>query len=370
MTIPISRYIARLNGLISTARDELTADCCRAEMACYLVRQGHIDEAITSMSEFRSRHFARPHALTSIWLNIFEGMIHLYGAGGTQNARDRFRRANAVAIASRANELVAISAAWLAHLAYLAVDLKQMVDLLRLVENTTSEDNHLALSRACLVRAQALHVAARYDLAMPWYEKSRTHALACEDDSAMSALMYNRASITVGHYKQLKLAGYGDQMLGRYSKATVDSVMNYDRLIGNIGLGAYVPLLQGQIASLDGRIDIALDIYDREIEGAVKNQGQSRVESYLLADRAYCNASLNRLERARLDVETAAQAIDEFTQIDDRAATYSRISQVYSILGKMDISSCYSELARVSWIEFVQLQQRFVEILLPLPGDV
>lgn len=366
MKIPVSRYLARVQEAIFTAQDELTADCYRADLACYLVRQGHIEEAKECMSEFRSRHFARPHYKTSIWLNIFEGMTHLYGGGDTLAARDRFRRANAIAFASDASDLVAVSAAWLAHLAYLAVDLELMVSMLSMVTSSADAGNDLALSRALLVRAQAFHVAARYDLAIPWYERARYHANSNDDDSAMSALMYNRASITVGHYKQIKLAGFGDRLLGVHSKASVDSVMNYDRLIGNIGLGAYIPLLQAQIASLDGQAEIALDIYSREIDVAIRDQGQSRVESYLLADRGFCHATLGHLELALQDVESAAQAMNSTTQVDDRAATLSRISQVYEIVGSQKAADEYSDLARLAWLEFVQLQSRFVEVLLRL----
>lgn len=362
MSIPASRFLLRLDEAIQACSDPVQADCLRAKQVCYLGRQGHFDEARVLLADLRARHDARPRVETSVWLNLAEGMIRLYG-GDTAAALDRFKRAHALSAAAAAPALQAVSAAWLAHLAYVRGKVDEMAFHLEVALSRSNADEHFTRSRASLVVAQGLHVAARSDLAKKWYMSARIHALAESDDAALSAMMYNMTGIRVAHLRQARLTGLGPDGQGKLPLASVESVLNYDSLVGVASFGSYLPLLRAQVHSLEGRADLALPLYDEHVREATAHQGQAHLESYLLADRAWCLVDLGRVEEGLAGASQAERCLDLETQPDERAATHSRLAQIHARVGNAELAQRHRGNADEAWRQYVGLQERIVTLL-------
>ena len=359
------RLVERLDALIARDPHSFEADCARAERACYLARQGQYDQAAVELDALRKRYEARPHPAISTWLSLADGLMSHFTDVGVA-ARDKMRRAHALSSAGRLMPLHALSSAWLAHMDYTRMDFDFMVRHLGQALHLAQADHHAARSRANLVAAQALHLAGRLDLAMPWYQRARTHANAEGDDATISAIMFNMASIRATNLRQVALTGEGNAMEGIYALMSADATENFDARTGSVSAMPLLPLLRAQILALQGDATQALAVYEAHLDAA---PGMTRMHCANLADRAWCRSQLGQLEAARADALAAEASLGSDTQLDDRAATHSRCAQVFTALGDSIQAARHSGLAAPLWNDYRAVQKRVIEAVSRLgPG--
>ena len=351
------RLLERLDALIARDPESFDGDCARAERACYLTRQGQFEAATSELDLLRRRYDARPHPAISTWLSLADGLMSHFTDMGVL-ARDKMRRAHALSAASRLMPLHALSAAWLAHMDDTRMDVDSMVRHLSQALHMAHADHHAARSRANLVAAQALHMAGRLDLAMPWYQRARTHAIAEGDDATVSAIMFNMASIRATNLRQVAHTGQGNAMEGIYALMSTDATESFDSRIGSVSAMPLLPLLRAQILALQGDVAQALPLYEAHLDSA---PGMSRMHCANLADQAWCRCQVGQLEAARIDALAAEASLGSDTQLDDRAATHSRCAQVFAALGDTVQEKRHNELAAPLWNDYRAMQQRVIE---------
>ena len=358
-----SRLLTRLDAEIAAQRDPLRADCLRAERAAYLVRQGHADEAKAELGALHQRHDGRPNVEMSAWMNLVESLLSFFSDMGPV-ALDKMRRARALSEAAGLTQLHALSAAWLAHLDYGRHDFVAMAFHVTQALRLAATDHHAARSRASLVIAQGLHLAGHPKLAAPWYKRARDHAVADGDEVTTSALMHNMAWLRMHALRQARMTGGGEAAGPGFALMEMDSIVQYDQLIGTTSLESLKPILRAQILALNGQASEALVLFDEHISN--QPGGMARLHCTWQADRAWCLLELGRAEEAR---HAAAQAQASFvaeTQVDDRAATHSRLAQVFGALGDADIAKHHQRVADGAWSEYAEMQQKLHELLGPL----
>jgi hypothetical protein len=351
------RLLERLDALIAREPDSFEADCARAERACYLARQGQYDQAAAELDLLRRRYEARPHPAISTWLSLADGLMSHFTEVGVA-ARDKMRRAHALSSAGRLMPLHALSSAWLAHMDYTRMDFDSMVRHLSQALHLADPDHHAARSRANLVAAQALHLAGRLDLAMPWYQRARAHANSEGDDATVSAIMFNMASIRASNLRQVALTGEGSAMEGVYALMSAEATSSFDARTGAISAMPLMPLLRAQIFALQGDPAGALAVYEAHVDSA---QSVSRLRSANLADQAWCRSEVGQLDAARVDALAAEASLGSDTQLDDRAATHSRCAQVFAALGDSAQAQRHSDLASPLWQDYRAMQARVID---------
>lgn len=337
----------------------MSADCLLAERACYRARQGHLDEAQETIRVLRSRYNAQPVDFVIAWINLAEGILHHFRDMDISRAREKIHRAYALSEVSQQDHLIARTAAWLGHMDYLRGDVESMVRSLRRSLQTATHDNHAALSRSCLVVADAFHFGGQLELAQPWYTKSRVHATAEGDDATISALMHNMAWLRAANLRQIKFCGLAPSPAGDLALLSADSILNFDQLLGTASLKSLVPILRAQILSVLGDCAQALVLYEQNLSIAVQ-EGLRRMHSNLLADQAWCRLQLGQLEAARRDALAAEDLLDSRGDHDDRANTHSRLEQIFRAIGDSPSELKHAALAANAWNQHSQLQQRFV----------
>lgn len=355
-----SRLLASLDADISMAKGEAAADCGRAKRACVLVRLGRIDEATAELAQLRGRHRLTTVPEVAIRLNVAEGLVHFFG-GSTLPALDKIRRAHAMAKAAGMPRMLALSAAWLAHLHFSLLNVDHMATHLREAFVHAGRDDHETLSRASLVAAVAAHSSDRYDLARPWYTASRVHAIAEGDDATMSALLHNMTSMGVMNLRQATLTGRGESRFALDALVGAESTSSYDELKGMLGLVTWVPLLRAYAASLLGDPKRAIELYSEHIEKATA-EGQGRMMSYIHADLAWCHAQVGAVELASREANDALRSLSLDTQIDDQAATHRRLADTYALLEATSAID-HNQLANELWGDYALLQARTVTLL-------
>jgi len=356
----MSRLLSRLESATRSARDPVSADCLLAERACYRARQGHADEAQETIRVLRLRYAAQPIDFVIAWINLAEGILHHFRDMDVSRAREKIQRAHALSEVSQQEHLIARTAAWLAHMDYLRGDVESMVRNLRRSLQTATPDNHAALSRSCLVIADALHFSGHLELARPWYTKSRVHATSEGDDATISALMHNMAWLRAANLRQTKFCGLAPNPAGDFALLSADSVLSFDQLLGTASLKSLVPILRAQVLSVLGECAQALVLYEENLTIAVQ-EGLRRMHSNLLADQAWCRLQLGQTDAARRDALAAEDLLDSRGHHDDRANTHSRLEQVFRAIGDTPSELKHAALAAKAWDQHSQLQQRFVE---------
>jgi tetratricopeptide (TPR) repeat protein len=362
-----SLLLAKIDDDIARSPDQVVADCHRARRARYLVRVGRFEEVNPLLAALREAYSRAPVAELTASVNLAEGLASFF-LGKSKPALDKLRRAHAIACAANIRSIRAVCAAWLAHLEFGFLQIPSMAAHVREALEYADGSTHEALSRASLVVAVALHSSNRYDLAKVWYSKARVHAAAEGDDATLSALLHNMTSMGVMNLRQSVLTGSEDSSLVLDTLMGAASTSNYDSLKGMSGLTTWVPLLRAYVAALIGDPQQALTLYGQHVEEALE-QGQERMLPYIQADMAWCYVQTQERDLARASATAAEQSLALEPQIDDRAASHSRLSSVFSALGAPDLASKHGRLAEECWSEYTELQHRTVGALAFLSAE-
>ncbi len=143
---------------------------------------------------------------------------------------------------------------------------------------------------------------------------------------------------------------------------SAESVGNFDQLVGTLSLDALVPILRAQILSLQGRAGDALVLYDEHLASAMA-QGLARMQASLRADMAWCRLRLGQATRAQQDARAAARAVQDESDLDDRAAAHSRLSQVFTELDEPDAAAFHAQRAAADWQAHAKAQASAVALL-------
>ena len=354
-----SRMEVLLDAEIASSRDQLAADCKRAELGAYWARLGRFEDASALLAELRGRNELKPQVELSAWVHLADGLLAYFRNGGASKA-DGVLRAYALCAAAGLQDLRAICAAWLAQWDYTRVDIVSLVRHVREALELADRRNHAGRSRANLVGAQALHLAGRLDLAQVWYRRSRDHALASSDDATIGALMHNMAWQRMLLLRQAILTGGASSTAGRHALVSAESTAHYEQLVGDLGWQELKPLLRAQIISLQGDAGAALGLYEEHLSDA---NLADRWQAYLLADKAWCHIELGQRTLAETCAGDALTCLTDETQVDDRAATHSRLSQAFAKLGYQDRMNEHNILAGDEWAKFGAIQAKIAELL-------
>jgi hypothetical protein len=365
-----SRLLRNLDELIARLDGTVQADCARGNKAVQLMRLGEPRESAGLLAMLHAKYDLRPDARISCWLHLADAISAIYISPMGQ-PEDSLKRCMALAKATGNREMQALASAWRTHLAYGAYDHIVLENQLGEVLATATSENHQALSRGKLIGAVALHLCGRYDLARSWYADVHRHATEEGDEATLSALMHNLACMSVANLRQLTLDPTGVEIVnaaGPNALEEANSTASYDDLIGSTGLSTWIRILQAQALALQGQPAEACEIYDANMADA-REQGLERVMGYMYADLAWCRAQTGQMEEAQLDADAAEKLIGPAVLVDDRAATHSRLAQLYDALGAPDVAARHCRCAAQAWKEFHAFQIIVVQKLKPMVDE-
>lgn len=355
-----SRLLQSLDQGIAKATSPLDGACLRVQRAMLLARHGQLNPAREELTQLHQLAFQHPQPRLSAWLQLAEGLMHYYADFGS-SARDKVQRAQAIARAAEVREVDLLATAWLAHLAYVAHDLPELIEQAKACLAAAAPDDHQALARLAIALGLAMHFADRWEQAQAWYAQARLYAQAMGDDATQSALMYNVAEMRTAQMRRESLAyptrPRPDLLLG------ADSVRHYDNAVGGSAMAELTPLLRAQVLAMQGEYAQAAELYEKFLPQTVGRGGLARLGSNLLADLAWCRVNLGQREQALGHAREAELQIDPRCDVDDRAATHSRLAQVYEALGDELVSLTHAQAAQREWAEFSAQQGHWAERL-------
>jgi hypothetical protein len=368
MTAARSRLMAKLDAAIVAAANPIEARCLRAERAGLLARQGQLEAAKAVIDELNAQLAWHPNTPLRAWLALAEGLHGYYSALG-RGAQASIEQAYLLAQqgSGALKRLHALTAAWLANMAFANDDMPRMARLLRESLDTASSEHHGPRARAALVAGYAYHFAAESKRAQPWYEASRRHAIAEGDETHLSALMHNQAWMRASQARLALLfdasgADAAQDAAVDHALMGAESIGHYDAGIGTASLGSLVPMLRAQVLTAQDQWADALALFDTHFDSAL-SEGLTRLAPCLLADRAWCEWHGGSANKAKALVAVAEQALTQACDTDDRAMATGRLAQVCAALGDEPAAQRHREASRQYHAAHREQQRRIAGLL-------
>lgn len=355
-----SRLLARLKAKIDAASLGIEQDRLIAEHAGYLARVGELDAARDEILMLRKRNPKLADGRLSALLNLAEGLCHYYQDMGTESA-DRFRRAQAISRVGGHPDLAARAASWLGLLHYGSYGFEEMIECIEESIDPASGYDTGTWARSSMSMALTIHLANRFDLALPWYRRAHLLAVETEDEATISALIHNMAALWVANVRNSRLGGPATSDTSRQALLGVLSTFNFDDLVGLSALKAFTPLLEAQIHSLESNYERALALYESGLS-ELKVKAVVGWQAWLQADRAWCSIQLGQTESAQSALAAVQAMIAGNHHVDDRAATLSRLAQCWRALGEQKAANVCEAEGRLCWSDFECLQARMLSV--------
>ena len=350
-----NRLLSRVEAEIAAATHQTQSACARARRALLLARHGRLEQARSELTGLHQLAFQHPHPELGAWLHFAEGLMSYY-TDFSSSAHEKIARAQQIARAASLPALEALCAAWLAQLAYVRHASEEMLRQAELCDRLAALDDHGARYRLCTVMGLAHQYADLNEPAQAWFSQARRHALIDGDDASVSALMYNMAEMRTAQARRASLvAALAAVSGGQGLLLGADSIKHYDAAMGGSVMPDLTPLLRAQILVVEGDFAQALALYEAHLPQAMAS-GLARLGSSLLADLAWCRVNLGQADHGLLQARESEFELDAHCDVDDRAATHSRLAQVYAALGQTEAAAQQAAQAQAEWQEFAVQQ--------------
>lgn len=353
-----SRLLKRLDAEIAAAGGGTQGVCLKVQRAMVLMRHGQMSDARDQLTALHLQAFQLPNSEIGAWLHYAEGLMSYY-TDFSSAALEKVVHARAAAQFAGLTELEAKCCAWMAQLAYLKHDLPEMLTQARACDGLAKVDDHDSRYRLCTVMGLAHDLTGRADLSRDWYAKARAHALADGDDASLSALMYNMAATRAAQVRRDEFSK--GLKAGAGLSLGADSIRHYDAAVGGSVLPDLTPVLQAQILTVEGRYEQARALFEAHLPKTMAT-GLARWSSSLLADLAWCLVNTGQAGLASKQAHEAELELGALCDGDDRAATHSRLAQVFTALGD-PAAARHEAQASAAWLEFAEQQCRWAAAL-------
>jgi tetratricopeptide (TPR) repeat protein len=303
----MSQLLARIEADLAKEDHPTRRAVLLSRKACYLARVGAFQDSRTLISELRAQFGAGTIPRVSVWIMLAEGLLHTFERLSPEGL-DRIVRAEALAAAMRDRQLLALTAGWRAHWQFERSEFAGMSRSLETVFANANQDDHEALSRACMVLANAYASCGNWDRSFAWYSATRDHALAIGDQASIEALIYNRAAFGMAWLRaQACLHSVSPEEFDRVGRE-ISSARNYQNLTGVAALTDFVHLWQARVHLLQGNFQAAIDGL-RSIRDMTPYSSYSFDRSLVDLEIAYCLAKQGHVGDA-LQVHSASANID------------------------------------------------------------
>jgi tetratricopeptide (TPR) repeat protein len=356
-----SRVIERLDAEIARAEGVLEREFLKARRASALARHGQFAEARFALAGLRSQGQRLRNPVLTAWIALVDGLID-HCESLTPAARDKFRRAHELAVASGDAAMQAEAAAWLAVADLNANDRDATVAHASEAVRLAAPDAHAARARAALVIGDTWRFAGEDTLAQAWYQRVRQSAAAEGDLSMISMLLHNMAAFRAYRISLDDAFGHGDRAEAQRVLLEAESTGNYDAGVGNAQLVAQVPLLRAQLMTVLGQFEEAIALIDAQLPRA-RAEGQAHREARYLADAAHAEIRLGRLDEAARRLRAIQAALPLMSEADDLAGTHARLAGITQALGRAEQAEAHRASAQAHRAAHEAEQKRWCDAL-------
>lgn len=327
----ISPLETRLLTSIAESRDATDQAIHRAELACYYARVGRFDEAEVLRKELRSVYGDGRDLRVSVLIMTAEALL-LYFKDLSPTAGDRVARAKLLCAAAKESRLLALTAAWAAHIDFNEGRFEAMAASIAACIANLHADDGTATCRLALVLLNCHLHSGQLDSAKPWFELAHRSATKIGDQAAIGAMIYNKAALRVSLARIARINEQTVQDDFSLAAAELRSATNYQGIAGLLSLDYLLNCGKASALVHEGKFNRALSEIDSIISSGTVSPN-SGLSAILLADRARCLSELGRTEEARLALVSHERSLPCDLSADDLAICYDSLEHCARLVG-------------------------------------
>lgn len=300
----MSQLLRRLESSLATCSDPIERAELSARRACLLARRGEIEAAKAAVVDLRGSFGDGRSGRTTVWIMLAEALIHWYGDLNPQ-ALDRIARAQLLSNAMQYRTMIALAAAWKAHIEFDMSNFDSMFKSLGVAAANMDDSNLDASGRVAIVLFNAFALCGDRAQSQLWFMKGRDIAVKAGDQTSIEALQFNRTALGLS----VARAEHCVETLGsdaiRCIRSEYESARNLQALTGVDALKSHLHLCDQRLLMLESRFQEA-----KEAISVVRGEGPF--------GGSHFSQCLADLELAYCQFHTGAReaAFDLFSTID------------------------------------------------------
>lgn len=334
----MSRFESNLMELLSDETSDLTRSVILLRLAAYRARTGVTEKVRSEIAEIRQRYADRNSAQLFAHINFAEAMCEFF-EHGVQGSLKKLLRSRALSVGCPVDDgLPFLISSWLANSYRILGDWERVGDeVSKAAGQLDCGVDSEGLARISLVLADCFQEIEDYRQADRWYGISRNQALTCGDDSALSAVLYNRSAIRIFNLRIIEVIKDGFSLDDARIITEAASAENYDLYSNKSAMAWVFGLLRGQLLLLKGSPRDALEQFGSP---AVTDLDQTwpSVDLVRRADIARCKAAIGELTNEEYSHCAGILGIEVGVGVgwgDLAIASYS-VSKAAESLGNLD----------------------------------
>lgn len=372
----MSLLLDRLQAQLSSARGADDRSVLTARISGYLARIGRFEEAGSLIDALRAEFSDGRNGRASAWLMWAEALLHYY-SDLNPRALDRIARSQLLATALSDSQLAALSSAWKAHMEFEISRFRAMGESLKVAVKHVTPDNQSAITRLCMVVADALLLTGDFVNGQRWFMHGRDSALFEGDQASIEALVYNRAAFRLAWLRAQRCLGEALPVDAASLRHEIQSARNLQDLTQVRALTDVVKLCEARAATLDGLYDVAVEKLSaiRVASGTFAPYNFS--DALVSLEIAYCQSRLGAIEQAKSIVDSL-EGVDfnELDKDEQLVAAWMRreMAATDSCLGSLERTSEKFAVAAAGYREWLESIRQSVDDLRalepPRPSDL
>jgi hypothetical protein len=225
----------RISDELSIASDPERRAELLARLAGHLARIGQFEDATRVLGELRKAYSDGRSGRVTVWILLAEGLVHLF-LEEQLLALDKFKRVLLLGQAMKYRAVVAVAAAWKAHLELGRTDLAAMTVSLRLSFDSVEATDHDTHTRLAMVLFNSFTTCGDRVQAQKWFLRAHDRAVINGDQASIEALLYNRATFGVAYLRAENCFANVASSDVSYVRSEMESLRNLHQLVLGVSL--------------------------------------------------------------------------------------------------------------------------------------
>jgi hypothetical protein len=321
--------------------DSLSEPAARAEViariAAVHARSGNFDEARSAINTIKEQFGRGESGRVTVWKMIAEGLVFHY-ENLSPAALERIGGALVLGRAMNYPAVVALAAAWKAHIEFERSDFVKMADSLSVALQFVRSEDHDTHTRISMVLANAFMICGDRSQMQAWFMRGRDHAVKNGDRASVEALQYNKAAFATAWARVSGcVAPVSVDELSRL-RGEVNSARNLQDLARIVALSGHIRLIHARLLMLEARYELAIEALG-EVRLTEPFASHNFLQSYIDLELQFCAVRLGGNDFSM--AYRGADLLQEFIglDIDERIVASWMLAEIAEKAGLQDEQS-------------------------------
>lgn len=321
--------------------DSLSEPAARAEViariAAVHARSGNFDEARSAINTIKEQFGRGESGRVTVWKMIAEGLVFHY-ENLSPAALERIGGALVLGRAMKYPAVIALAAAWKAHIEFERSHFVKMADSLSTALQFVGPNDHDTHTRIAMVLANAFMVCGDRAQMQSWFMRGRDHAVKNGDRVSVEALQYNKAAFATAWARVSSCVAPVSTEELSLLRGEVNSARNLQELARIAALSGHIRLIHARLLMLEAQYGLAIEALN-EVRITEPFASHNFHQSYIDLELQYCAVRLGGSDCSM--AYRSADVLQQFIglDIDERIVASWMLAEIAEKAGLRDEQS-------------------------------